>query len=327
MVAVRPAPALEKPGLTTRSVCLESVLTAYKMGRMSSFKELRNLEAQGIDLIEILGQDLHLASPQVLQDVIDQLSRGGGNLYSELLHYLTYRHFEPEQAESLWRGIMKHKRRLQESLGRGVSFRVAALEYLTTRNVTLRGVHLIARPEFESLLTYVNIDEVTLVYNRRYFNDKLVEEIHRARRYGNPLSLLLLDLDNFKRVNDADGHLEGDSVLRRIGRLLRDSTRHADSVCRFGGDEFTILLPETSNSEAYTTAERVRTAVAEVQVPTGSGKTEPLTLSIGGATFPADCDEAEELMALADQMCLEAKKAGKNCARLYGAGRSRQRDR
>jgi diguanylate cyclase (GGDEF)-like protein len=297
---------------------------------MTYFKELQELEDQGIDLIEVLGQDRHLESPDALQRIIHQLARSGDNLYSELLYYLTYRRFGAEQAESVWRAVMKHKHRMSEALGRKVSFRVAALDYLTNRNIILRNVRIIAKPEFEGILSYVNRDEVTAVHNRRYFNEVLGHEVHRARRYGSPLSLLILDLDDFKRINDTRGHVEGDAILRKVGRLLRDNTRQTDIVCRYGGDEFAVLLPETNGSDAYTLAERIRKAPGRVGLgvpeaeprplgprelragePVDEGR-EPLTFSIGGATFPADCDEAEELVALADQMCLDAKRKGKN---------------
>jgi len=280
---------------------------------MSYFKELQDLEDQGIDLIEVLGQDKHLDSPETLQKIIAQLARSGDNLYSELLYYLTHRRFSPEQAESLWRAVMKHKGRMSEALGRKVSFRVAALDYLSSRNVVLRQVRLIAKPEFESFLSYVNVDELTAVYNRRYFNEAIAQEIHRARRYGSLLSLLILDLDNFKPINDTLGHLEGDFILRKVGRLLRDNTRQTDFVCRYGGDEFAVILPETKSSEAFTLAERIRKAAARLSHGPLPGEKDrrprslrdrqallnasqeaqlALTFSIDGATFPSDCDEA-----------------------------------
>jgi diguanylate cyclase (GGDEF)-like protein len=312
------------------------------MGFMSYQKELKELEDQGIDLVEILGQDRHLQSPEALQKIVHGLAKSGENIYSELLYYLTYRRFQPEQAESLWRGIMKHKARMGEALGRKVGFRVAALDYFTTRNALLRHVRLIAKPEFESILSHVHLDELTSVYNRRYFNEALGREVHRARRYGKSLSLLVIDIDDFKKVNDARGHLEGDVVLRKVGRLLRDNVRQTDIVCRYGGDEFAVLLTETNGQEAHVLAERIRRApskAAALQRAPGAGSVEgsmiqmprvprapepdaePITLSIGGATFPDDCEEAEELVAVADQMCLDAKRQGKDRVRMSGDGR------
>jgi diguanylate cyclase (GGDEF)-like protein len=305
---------------------------------MSYFKALQELEEQGIDLVEVLGQDKHLESPETLQKIISQLSTAGESLYSELLYYLTYRRFSPQQAESLWRAIMKHKGRMAEALGRGVSFRVAALDYLSTKNVILRHVRLISKPEFESILSYVNVDEVTGVHSRRYFNEVLAQEVHRARRYGSHLSLLILDIDDFKHFNDTYGHPEGDAILRKVGRLLKENTRQPDAVCRYGGDEFAILLPETSGAKAGALAERIRRAPRVLRLgpepkerpwPSVVGETKEapsqerkiLTFSIGGATFPANCDDGEELVALADQLCLDAKRKGKDRILMSGGDR------
>ena len=328
--------------------------TSYD-GLMSLFRELKELEDEGIDLIEVLGQDSHLESPEALQEIVRRLARDGAHLHQELLYYLTYRRFSPSDAAQIWGDIMGHKRALSTALGRHVAFRVAALDWFvspsgsgtegeaaSTKAGRLRGVRLLARPEFESLLSYVNIDEVTGAYSRRYFNEQLRNELQRAKRYGGPLSLLIVDVDDLKSVNDAHGHLEGDAILRLISRLLIDSTRENDSVCRFGGDEFAVLLPETNTREAYATGERIRAAASRRsgRDGRGSGQTgEPsgfeklsrdidpptespaCTLSIGGASYPQTCDDAEELVALADQMCLDAKRQGKN--RVLVAGHDR----
>ncbi len=287
------------------------------MSTMSLSKELKELEAQGIDLLEILGKDQHLESPESLQKIISTLSCSDDNLYVELLYQLTWRRFPLDEAVRIWGGIRDHKKVLEAALGREVGFRVAALDYLLSVEKVLQGVRLVARPEFESILSYVNVDEVTGVHSRRYFNERLAEELGRARRYSHSLSMLIIDLDNFKQVNDLCGHIEGDSVLRQVGRMLMDTTRQADVVCRFGGDEFAILLPETGPEDAGMTAERIRLAAAGIAIP-GENDLDNVMLSIGGATFPDSCDEAEEMLALADQMCLDVKRAGKNGVRMAG---------
>jgi diguanylate cyclase (GGDEF)-like protein len=283
---------------------------------MSLFQSLRELEERGIDLIEVLGQDAHLKSPDDLQAIVRALEGTGESLHAELLRFLTHRRFSPAEAAALWEAILRHKRRMIDRLGRPVKFRVAALDFLTGRNPQLRGVRLIAREELSGLFRNIETDEVTALHTRRHFNERLAIELSRARRYGSPLSLLVLDIDDFKRVNDELGHLAGDSLLRRIGRLLRENTRESDLVCRFGGDEFAILLPETIGSEALTLAERIRLAAtteARAELDGGArGRSIPMGVSIGGATFPTDCEEADELIALADRLCLEAKRAGKN---------------
>jgi diguanylate cyclase (GGDEF)-like protein len=291
---------------------------------MSLFERMRKLEEQGIDLIEILGQDECLRSPGDLKAIIEQFSNNGDNLYIELLYFLTHRRFSQAESRALWGAILKHRKRMEVGLGRKVRFRVAALDYLSSRTSLLKSVRLLAKPEMDALLSFVVVDEVSLVYNRRYFNQSLSQEVQRARRYGSALTLLVLDLDNFKTVNDRFGHLEGDSALRQVGRLLRESTRSTDAVCRYGGDEFAILLPETTNSEAFTLAERIRQSVGRIVLRPAAalpgdgakggddGAEFVLSASIGGATFPVDCDEAEELVRKADALCLNAKRQGKN---------------
>ncbi|RDI94944.1 diguanylate cyclase [Meiothermus sp. QL-1] len=146
-------------------------------------------------------------------------------------------------------------------------------------------------------------DELTGLYNRRAFEQRLVEEVERARRYCYPLSLLVLDLRNFKPINDRLGHAMGDRALVAVARALRQSQRGADLVFRWGGDEFVVLLPQTDAEGAQAAASRLSEAVSRVCL-----EGICLLVNVGRATFPAEADSAEALLALADARMYEDKK-------------------
>lgn len=162
----------------------------------------------------------------------------------------------------------------------------------------------------ERLSSQVFIDVLTHCYNRRGFEEHLTVELVRARRYERPLCLLLLDLDDFKLVNDGLGHPVGDYALQRVGETLRSSFRTTDRVCRYGGDEFAVIFPETSRHDVLRLAERLRRQVGKL-FPDPL-VTRPLTPSIGVAVFPRDANRAEELVKAADRALYRAKEAGRN---------------
>jgi diguanylate cyclase (GGDEF)-like protein len=154
-------------------------------------------------------------------------------------------------------------------------------------------------------------DELTGLANHRRFQELLDVELEQVRRYGHPVGLIMLDIDNFKSVNDTYGHQQGDVVLRRVARALADSSREADLPARYGGEELALILPHTDMEGAFAIAERIRTAVEALRVPRSDGD-EPLrvTASLGVA---ASRDGAkEELIAEADAALYDAKRQGKN---------------
>jgi len=151
-------------------------------------------------------------------------------------------------------------------------------------------------------------DPLTELANRRRFAEALAAEIERSRRYGNPLALVLADLDHFKRVNDRHGHAAGDEVLRECARALRQSVRAPDLVARYGGEEFAVLMPQTGLEQAIESAERARAALAALRVPPVDW---PLSASFGvAALLPGE--GAAALLARADAALYEAKHAGRN---------------
>ena len=201
------------------------------------------------------------------------------------------------------------------------------------------GVHMmdtVRRREAE-LRELVTKDSLTSFYNRRYFFHRLNSEIQRATRYGRTLSLLILDVDDFKRYNDTYGHLEGDALLRSLADVIRGTIRRSDAkpsyevdiACRYGGEEFAVILPEAAHVQGGAAAERLRASieargasiVAErirrrIESTPLDGKT--VTVSIGVSSYPEHGEDTDSLVRAADEAMYKAKRAGKNRVAISG---------
>ncbi len=176
--------------------------------------------------------------------------------------------------------------------------------------IRLREINALA-----ALRLNASTDPLTGVYNRRFFHEVLSRESERSNRHHQPLSLIILDIDHFKVINDTFGHLTGDRVLREIGRITRESIRTIDTVCRYGGEEFAIILPQTELEAASLIAERLRTSIAEFPFSTGEERPLVVTASLGVACWHGSgylSGQGTELIQAADRALYAAKDTGRN---------------
>ena len=206
-------------------------------------------------------------------------------------------------------------------IARGEPLGVLALDSATLggfRSVDVRALESVAdicaiaiqnARYFEQTRQMAFVDGLTGVYNRRYFEQRILEELERATRYAGGLAVLMLDIDHFKRINDESGHLLGDEVLRQLSHILTQQMRKVDVVCRYGGEEFSILVPQTTGEHALGVAEKVRKVIEEWSFP---GVPRPVTVSIGVADFPENGATRDELVKAADAALYAAKQAGRN---------------
>ncbi len=166
---------------------------------------------------------------------------------------------------------------------------------------------------FEKVKKLAITDGLTGLFNHRYFVKYLRNEVNRAKRYSHELSVLIIDIDHFKHYNDTNGHLQGNEAIKIVTHVMKDATRAVDVLSRYGGEEFAIILPETSNHQALQTAKRICKSVEEAEV-LGEEKQplKKLTISVGVATYPEDAIRGSALVECADQALYLAKHEGRN---------------
>ncbi|MCC7202192.1 MAG: sensor domain-containing diguanylate cyclase [Nitrospirae bacterium] len=181
-------------------------------------------------------------------------------------------------------------------------------------SVALKNAHMfnVMRQEKLSLEKMVITDDLTRLYNHKYFVRRLGEEFKRTKRYSGSLSCMMIDLDNFKRINDTYGHQAGDKVLRDVAKVLKKSVRETDVIARYGGEEFGVILPHSIREDALRLAERIRTSVRSFKFDSVK-EGEVITVSIGVTTYPhPEITDNDDLVRKADKALYKAKEGGKD---------------
>jgi diguanylate cyclase (GGDEF)-like protein len=249
------------------------------------------------------------AAPGEEERLLEERRAKGEDVHAALLHCLAHLDFPEAEARRHWQRIRSHRARLSEQLGRDPGLRVALLDYFANVERRLHDPKVIEVATYERTERSAVTDGLTGLFNRDYLLQALRHEVVRSKRHSLKTALLLLDLDDFKQVNDTLGHLEGDRVLARAAALLKESLREIDVAARYGGDEFAVVLPETSRTGAYVVAERIRSRLEE-----GFRRSRGRRVSFSGgiATWPDDALTPADLIVRADEALYRAKGDGKN---------------
>src|SRR5437660_5744914 len=236
---------------------------------------------------------------ELLADTLESLDLPArGQFLQRYFRAIAHLDLRETQSVQIWDEMLARRRELTDLVGRQVSLKTALTDVLSSSGL-LRVPILIEYDELKRLELDAVTDPLTGLHNRRLFAETFEKELNRARRYGQPLGLVTLDLHRFKEVNDRHGHPRGDDVLRAAAATLKKALRTSDSAFRIGGDEFALLLPQTDSPQALALCRRVETVFAEML------QTLQLAVTVGMdhgvAIFPQDADQADQLIRIADE--------------------------
>lgn len=264
-------------------------------------------DALTLDLVSALAGDRQLTKAEKSR-FSDLKKIRGSKFFSDLLYSITHQYFPPDVAEGLWTEILRHKIELSTVLIRNVRITVAALDYLSNITTNMNSATIVGERHIAEIVGLSMRDGLTGLFNHTYFYQQIDMEVSRYVRYNTVVSLLLIDIDDFKNVNDTFGHQEGDRILAAMGRKFSALARNSDICCRYGGEEFALILPLTDIREASAIADRLRTELVE-SLPDGSTM---VTVSIGVVSSEKKIRTSQELVKNADAALYQAKRSGKN---------------
>src|SRR5208282_3293233 len=244
---------------------------------------------------------------ELLADTLDVMDIPARSQFLQR-YFRTTTHLDLRESQclQLWEEILTRRRELTEQLGRPISLKTIFMDVLSSAGL-IRVPVVLEYDEYKKLQVNAVTDPLTGLYNRRLFAESFEKELNRARRYGLPLGIVILDLHRFKEVNDKYGHPRGDEVLRAAASTLQKALRTSDSAFRIGGDEFALLLPQTDAAQALALSRRVGTVFEESIVHFQIGVS--VSMDHGVATFPQDGDQADQLIRVADERLYRLKHA------------------
>jgi diguanylate cyclase (GGDEF)-like protein len=283
--------------------------------------ENTNLNIEDIDnlkkltdrkLIEIVSGDIidHIQDDEYL---LDSIGKKPGTYYRDLIFALIQIRLPEDEAKRDWKEVLKHKYLMSEKLGRNVGIHVSTLDYYTNIKKRIINPKIIDANDYVDTASRAIADDLTKAYNRHFFEDDFKKLFLQGRTMGKIFSLIMLDLDHFKIYNDLNGHIQGDIALIETVRILHAVCSQDDTVCRYGGEEFAILLPSQPLNLAIKTAENIRQAVFDYRFVNEQGLPNGrLSASLGVTSYREDIESPQNMLEEADVALYRAKNSGRN---------------
>ena len=276
--------------------------------------------SQSLGTLARLGRQRDFSLPRFTK-TLSSIARNGdrGEVLRQLLAEWTGIPFEASEALERWNEIERLVAALRQKLGSPLGLQTVLLHHLHSKKGLLKDPRLVSEADLAVLRVNAITDPLTGLYNRRFLVDHLTREISRAERSGGILAVGMMDLKGFKSINDRMGHPVGDSVLVRTARVVRESLRAVDAGCRWGGDEFVLVLPNTDMISALAVLERVRETVAAIPLAGRAGAA--LDLHYGVASYPNDGKSTDFLLKVADLRLYQCRSQSNFEANGGGSGR------
>jgi len=235
------------------------------------------------------------------------IQKYGQKLYQQCIFSLTHISINESLSKTTWQKIVDHRKTLNTSLHRDVGLKVAAIDYLENISDKDFEMTVIEHDKVDDIVDVATIDQLTSLYVRSMFDEMLKQEFEQYLRNDQKLSIMMLDIDNFKDFNDTYGHQGGDEALKTIGNVLLNAVRKSDIACRYGGEEMVVIMPHTDMDTALEVAQRIRQKIEATEI---NGRN--LTVSIGVSEVNASVKSADGLLKMADDALYQAKANGKN---------------
>lgn len=290
-----------------QQVLKEMVEAPVSRGEIDNLKQLTDSAE-----IKIASGDLEAH----VRDYENDPSRQGKNdgyYYRNLIFALIQIRMAENDAKKDWEDILEHKYTVSEKLGRNIGIHVAALDYYSNIKKFIHNPKIVEAKEYADTARHAMIDELTKAYNRRYFDRELNRIFKFSEAFDKTFSLAMVDIDQFKAYNDNNGHVNGDIALIEAVRIFHAVVGNSALVCRYGGEEFAIIFPETPLKEAKRVMESVREAIYEYRFV--NEHTQPggrLTVSAGLSSFSEECSDPVKMIKNADEFLYQAKREGRN---------------